>query len=106
MAAAGSSNCSISESSTGYNYTYTTVALPSGAGPIGILDAPHYDCSTGNLYFVDLFGKAIFRYNEAQNKVYYAVITGFANPSFLIPVKDQPGCFIAGLNDSCWKSDI
>lgn len=81
---------------------YAQIEHFSDAGTIGIMDSPHYDCKTRNLYFVDLFGQYIFRYSEKLNQFYYASIPGVITPSFFIPTRSKPGVFVMGENNTVY----
>lgn len=42
--------------------------------PVELGEGPHWDTETGNLYFVDIFGKSIHKYVPATKKHTKAVI--------------------------------
>lgn len=54
--------------------------------------------SNGSLYYVDMFAKTLYRYSYCEDKVYEASVADNQDyPGFLIPIKDSPNRFIAGL---------
>lgn len=69
---------------------------------VGILDNPYYDCIKGSLIAVDLFGQNIFRYSEKDNQVFVTSIPGESQPSFCEPVRNTPGTWVVGLNNTVW----
>lgn len=46
-------------------------------------ESPHWDAKTQNLYYVDIFGKKIFRYNPTSTELTAADLGG-ANFTYLI----------------------
>lgn len=64
------------------------------------MDSPYWCSKSLSLYFVDLFGKNIYRYSYKHNKVYQSEIKGQVQPSFCIPVKKSYNQFLIGLNRS------
>lgn len=59
-------------------------------------EGPHWDETTQNLYFVDIFGKSIHKYNPITKKSTCAKI-GDDGISFIIPIDGSPNKFVIGL---------
>lgn len=73
---------------------YKVEVLPS---PISVLgEGPHWDIERQCLYYNDIYGGSIHRYDYAENKTYNAKVDGEAVIAFIIPVKDTADEFIIG----------
>lgn len=73
---------------------YKVEVLPS---PISVLgEGPHWDIERQSLYYNDIYGGSIHRYDYAENKTYNAKVDGEAVIAFIIPVKDTTDEFIIG----------
>lgn len=58
--------------------------LPSPKSQLG--ESPHWDEHTQSLYYSDIQGAAILRYDFNENKIYSATIDGETSVGFIIPV--------------------
>lgn len=64
-----------------------------------LLEAPHWDIARQSLYFVDIFGPAIFRLDYNTGKIYRAQIEGESSPiGFISPVRSTTDEFVVGAN--------
>ncbi|XP_062536350.1 regucalcin-like [Armigeres subalbatus] len=68
--------------------------LPSPLNVLG--EGPHWSIEHQCLYYNDIYGGTIHRYDYAQNKTYTATIDGFPVISFIIPVEGDNQKFIIG----------
>ncbi|KAL9697874.1 hypothetical protein quinque_001315 [Culex quinquefasciatus] len=57
---------------------------------------PHWCIQRQSLYYNDIYGGTIHRYDYAENKTYTASVDGYPVISFIIPVKNNPTRFIIG----------
>uniref|UniRef100_A0A182P695 Regucalcin n=1 Tax=Anopheles epiroticus TaxID=199890 RepID=A0A182P695_9DIPT len=74
--------------------SYKVEQLPSPLSVLG--EGPHWDVERQSLYYNDIYGGSIHRYDYAENKTYNATIDGFPVISFIIPVKGNDRHFIIG----------
>lgn len=59
-------------------------------------EAPFYDTTTTNLFWVDVIGGQIFRMDTTTTRVYTARILGETTISFIVPVDGTTNQFIIG----------
>lgn len=59
-------------------------------------EAPFYDGETDNLYWTDIIGGQIFRYDLTTSRVYTARILGETYISFIVPVDGTTNQYIVG----------
>lgn len=74
--------------------TYNVEQLPSPLNVLG--EGPHWCIERQSLYYNDIYGGTIHRYDYAENKTYTATVNGFPVIAFIIPVKDTNTRFIIG----------
>ncbi|XP_035772966.1 regucalcin-like [Anopheles albimanus] len=74
--------------------SYKVEQLPSPLSVLG--EGPHWDVERQSLYYNDIYGGSIHRYDYAENKTYNATIEGFPVISFIAPVKGNDRQFIIG----------
>jgi gluconolactonase len=75
-------------------------------------EGPHWDVATQSLYFVDIFGKAIYKYNPSAERLTKAVIgecqfnkqhfkdqvcVGTNHVTFIIPIEGQKNKFLISI---------
>lgn len=77
---------------------YEIEVLPSPACIMG--EGPHWDIDRQSLYYNNIYGGTILRYDYSENKVYEARIDGEDVIAFIIPVKDTVDQFIIGTGKS------
>ncbi|XP_055681180.1 regucalcin isoform X1 [Lutzomyia longipalpis] len=75
--------------------TYKVEQLPAPLTNLG--EGPHWDWQTQNLYYVDIYGGTINRYNYAENKTYTATVEKEPVISFIIPVEGNDSEFAIGI---------
>ena len=64
-----------------------------------LLEAPHWVVSQQSLYYVDIFGPAIFRFDYKTGDIYRATIKGDNSPiGFISPVEGTTDEFVIGAN--------
>ncbi|XP_063704399.1 regucalcin-like isoform X2 [Culicoides brevitarsis] len=87
---------------TGETETNTTT-MPSykveqvTVAPLNVLgEGPHWDADRQCLYWNDIYGGTIHRYDEKENKAYQATVEGEPVIGFIIPVFGHPDQFILG----------
>ncbi|XP_058453862.1 regucalcin-like [Malaya genurostris] len=68
--------------------------LPSPLSQLG--EGPVWDTDTQSLFYVDIMGAAILRYDYAENKTYSATIDGVAPISLIILVQGKPDQYVLG----------
>jgi len=62
-----------------------------------LLEAPHWDVARQSLYFVDIFGPAIYRYEYETGALYRAMVKNDSSPiGFITPVSSTTDQFIIG----------
>lgn len=62
-------------------------------------EGPHWDIARQALYFIDIFGPAIFRLDFNTSKIYKATIKDDDSPiGFCIPVEGKSDEFVVGAN--------
>lgn len=62
-------------------------------------EAPHWDAARKSLYYVDIVGPAIFRYDYKNGEIYKATIKDDNSPiGFFIPVNGTTDEFVIGAN--------
>lgn len=59
-------------------------------------EAPFYDTTTTNLFWVDIYAGQIFRMDTTTHRVYTAKILGEMTISFIVPVDGTTNQFIIG----------
>uniref|UniRef100_A0A1L8DLY9 Regucalcin n=1 Tax=Nyssomyia neivai TaxID=330878 RepID=A0A1L8DLY9_9DIPT len=69
--------------------------LPAPLTNLG--EGPHWDWKTQNLYYCDIYGGTINRYNYAENKTYSATVEKEPVISFIIPVEGNDLEFAIGI---------
>ncbi|XP_019534284.2 regucalcin [Aedes albopictus] len=74
--------------------SYKVEQLPSPLNVLG--EGPHWSIEKQSLYYNDIYGGTIHRYDYAENKTFTAKIDGYPVISFIIPVKDSKTEFIIG----------
>lgn len=74
---------------------YKVEQLPTPKVVLG--ESPHWDAHSQNLYFVNIAGGDVFRYDAMENKTYGARIGGQEHVSFIIPVAETTDQFAVGL---------
>lgn len=60
-------------------------------------ESPHWDAKTQNLYYVDIFGKKIFRYNPTSTELTAADLG--KQVTFIVPVEGSSDRFVIGLEN-------
>lgn len=73
---------------------YSVQQLPSPLSHLG--EGPVWDADSQSLYYVDIVGAAILRYDYAENKTYSAKIDGVDPISPIILVQGKPGQYVLG----------
>ncbi|XP_055614453.1 uncharacterized protein LOC129760811 [Uranotaenia lowii] len=73
---------------------YSVEQLPSPLVPLG--EGPVWDADSQSLYYCDIMGAAILRYDYAENKTYSATIDGVSPISPIILVQGKPDEFVLG----------
>lgn len=68
--------------------------LPSPLSHLG--EGPVWDADSQSLYYVDINGAAILRYDYAENKTYSAKIDGVDPISPIILIEGKPGQYVLG----------
>ncbi|XP_011208874.2 regucalcin isoform X3 [Bactrocera dorsalis] len=68
--------------------------LPDSYAYLG--EGPHWDIETQSLYFVDIKGGKLLRYDYKENKTYGAKVENEEHTSFVIPVQGEIGKFAVG----------
>lgn len=63
---------------------------------------PHWDDESNSLYFVDLFGKLLYRYSYARNRIDTLTVDGIENPGFFMPIRSSKFQYVVGANDSAY----
>lgn len=62
-------------------------------------EGPHWDSKTQSLYYIDISGHAIFRYNYKNGEIYRATIKDEDSPiGFFVPVAGTNDEFVVGAN--------
>ena len=57
--------------------------------------------NNGNLFYVDMFGKALYRYSFAEDKAYKTVIAGNDKMTgIFLPIKNNPNQYIVGMGNT------
>ncbi|KAL9697146.1 hypothetical protein quinque_000587 [Culex quinquefasciatus] len=70
-------------------------------GPLAVLgEGPTWDADTQSLYYVDIMGSAILRYDRAENKTYRATIDGLSDISMIIQVRNKSDQFVLGTRNT------
>lgn len=78
--------------------SYQIEQIKDGQTLIG--EGPHWDIATQSLYFVDVYGKKLMRFDYAQQAVYRSVIENdSSNPTFIIPIEGFADKFIVSLKN-------
>lgn len=73
---------------------YSVQQLPSPLSHLG--EGPVWDVDSQSLYYVDINGAAILRYDYAENKTYSATIDGVDPISPIILIQGKPGQYVLG----------
>ncbi|XP_052870510.1 regucalcin [Anopheles cruzii] len=74
--------------------SYKVEQLPSPLSVLG--EGPHWDVERQSLYYNDIYGGSIHRYDYAENKTYNATVEGFPVIGFIVPVKGNDRHFLIG----------
>ncbi|XP_055588960.1 regucalcin [Uranotaenia lowii] len=74
--------------------SYKVEQVPSPLNVLG--EGPHWCIERQSLYYNDIYGGTIHRYDYAQNVTYTAKIDGYPVIGFIIPVKNSHTEFIIG----------
>lgn len=61
-------------------------------------DVPFWDDDTNSLYYIDLFGKAFYRYSYDEDKVYKLVVDSASYATFIQPIEGHRNRFLIGIN--------
>lgn len=62
-------------------------------------EGPHWDVARQSLYYVDIFGPSILRYDAKSGEIYKATIKDDDSPiGFIIPVAETTDEFVIGAN--------
>lgn len=70
-------------------------------GPLAVLgEGPTWDADTQSLYYVDIMGSAILRYDRAENKTYRATIDGLSDISMIIQIRNKSDQFVLGTRNT------
>ncbi|XP_053693993.1 regucalcin-like isoform X1 [Sabethes cyaneus] len=77
---------------------FSVEQLPSPLLPLG--EGPVWDVDTQSLFYCDIRGAAILRYDYAENKTYSATIDGVSPVSPIILVKGKPDQFVLGTGNT------
>nr|XP_033337549.1 uncharacterized protein LOC117226889 [Megalopta genalis] len=67
------------------------------AGPYTLGEGPHWDHTSGTLYFVDILAQEILRYDSSTSTITSAYIEN-GTVGFVVPVDGIPDTFLAGVN--------
>ncbi|XP_058468163.1 regucalcin-like [Malaya genurostris] len=78
--------------------SYNVEQLPSPFSVLG--EGPHWCSEQQSLYYNDIYGGTIHRYDYIGNTTYTAKIDGYSVISFIIPVKNETSQFIIGTERS------
>lgn len=76
---------------------YSVEQLPSPLSQLG--EGPVWDADTQSLYYVDIMGAAILRYDYAENKTYSATIDDVTPISMIILIQGKPGQYVLGVGN-------
>lgn len=74
---------------------YKVEKLPAPKVVLG--ESPHWDAHSQSLYFVNIAGGDVFRYDAKENKTYGAKMDFEEHVSFIIPVAETTDQFAVGL---------
>lgn len=80
-------------------YTYETVPETSDAETLG---NPFWDTETDDLYFVDFFGKLLFRYSWAKNTTQTLTVDNLEGPTSFIPIKDSSNEYLVSVDGTAY----
>lgn len=70
-------------------------------GPLTVIGSrPTWDVDTQSLYYVDVAGAAILRYDRNENKTYRATVDGLSAISMLIQIRNKPEQFVLGTKNT------
>jgi len=69
--------------------------IPNAVADLG--EGPHWDVETQSLYFIDINGPIIFRYDYKEDKTYQTKIENETFVGFITPIELQPNRFAVGL---------
>lgn len=76
--------------------TFTVEPMTNATTMAFVGEAPYFDGTTGNLYWVDIMGGQMFRMDTTTNRTYTARILGETYVSFIIPVDGVTNQFVVG----------
>lgn len=60
----------------------------------------HWDDETDSLYFVDEFGKLLYRYSYAINQLDWLTVDGVENPGFFMPIRSSRTQYAVGSDET------